>query len=315
MIGGAYANLRATLKKISFQAGIRGEFTNSKGVATSDVAPVLRDYSNLFPSASFQYSPNDHDQLGLTYSNRIARPSYSAFNPNAIYSSILTRTVGDPNLNPQILNNVEFSFRHQNAYLSVSWSHAASPKIDLPTPQQDSGITITDYTTNLKYTNTLYTDVNIPLKFTSFWQSYQDVGVTNYNSLLLDGSHQSNWFFHLTTNQTFNLSSQSKIELNYNYSSGSQFAYSHIYPMQNLSLGYKQFLLQKRASLSLNVNDVLGINKFKMSSNYGYLYNETQSLMNGRYFRLSATYQFKTGNTFSVRRTNSSKSDFGEKRL
>ncbi|HTR30851.1 MAG TPA: outer membrane beta-barrel family protein [Puia sp.] len=314
-IGGAYANLRATLKKISFQAGIRGEFTNSKGVATSDLAPVSREYSNLFPSGSFQYNLNDHDQLGLTYSSRIARPSYSAFNPNANYSSVLTRTVGDPNLNPQILNNIEVSFRHQNAYLSMSWSHAASPKIDLPTSQQDSGITITDYTTNLKYTNTLYTDINIPVKITQFWQSYQDAGVANNSSLLLDGSHQSNWFFHFSTNQTFSVSDNSKVEVNFNYSSGSQFAYLHIYPQSGLSIGYKQFFLQKRLSVNLNVNDVMGIDKFKMVSDYGYLYDEMHSIKNSRYFRLSATYQFKTGNAFSYRRSNSSKGDFGEKRL
>jgi Outer membrane protein beta-barrel family len=314
-ITGGYINLQATFNKISFQAGLRGENTNSKGTATPADGSVSRSYFNLFPSGSFQYNFENHDQLGLSYATHIARPSYTAFNPNQLYSTILTSTQGDPDLKPQILNDAELTFVHHNAYLSVSFSHESSPKIDLPATQQDSGITITDYTTNLKYTNTLNTDVNIPFNVAHFWQFSIDAGVLNNNSQLLDGSHQSDWFVHLSTSQTFTISDHSKLEVDFDYSSGMQFAYTQTYTGPNLSVGYIQFLLQKRLTLNFNVNDVLGTSKFSVKSNYSYLYDHLQGIKNDRFFRLSATYEFKTGNVFSLRKANSSKGDFGEQRL
>jgi outer membrane receptor protein involved in Fe transport len=314
-ITGGYVNLRANFSKFSFQAGLRGENTDSKGTANPDEGSVSRNYFNLFPSGAIQYNMANHDQLGLSYAEHIARPSYSAFNPNTIYSTILTSTQGNPDLKPQILNDAELTFVHHNAYLSVSFSHEASPKIDLPTAQQDSGITITDYTTNLKYTNTLNADVNIPFNVSKIWQFYIDAGILNNSSLLLDGSNQSNWFVHCSTGQTLTISGQSKVEVNFDYSSGMQFAYMQTYTGPNLSIGYKQFLFQKKLALSLNVNDVLGTSQFSVKSNYNYLYDHMQSIKNDRFFRLSATYEFKTGSAFSLQKHNSSKGDFGEQRL
>jgi len=314
-VSGAYVNWRASFGKASFQAGLRGEDTHSKGVADPDEAAVSRQYFNLFPSGSFQYNLGKSDQLGLSYASHIGRPSYTFFNPNAIYSTVLSSTTGDPDLRPQVLNDAEFTFVHHNAYLSVSFSHASSPKIDLPTATQDSGITITDYTTNLKYTNTLNADVNVPITVAKFWQFYVDAGVLNNSSLLLDGAHQSNWFVHVSTGQTFTLSAQSKLEANFSYSSGMQYAYTNTYIGPNLTVGYKRFLLRKRLALNLNVNDVLGANKFSAKSNYSYLYDHMQSIKNNRFFRLNATYEFKMGQVFAARRSNSSKGDFGDQRL
>ena len=255
----------------------------------------------------------DNSQFGVTYSTRIVRPSYSFFNPNNIYSSIYATTEGNVNLRSQIINSLELSYLYKSYYASLSLSRASNPKIDLPTQFQSSGITIHRYISNLKATYTYNLNVNIPLKITSWWQGYTNIGVLNNRAILLDGGKGSNWFYNINTNQSFTFQKKNRIELNAFYNSGSQFAYSTTMSIQNISIGYRRTIIADKLNLTFNVNDVFGINKFKLKNDYGYLYDDMQSLKNNRFFRLSILYQFNTGNKFTVR-NNSSKGSFGEKR-
>lgn len=312
-ISGAYLNLRKSYKKLKAQTGIRGEYTYSKGVSSETVDQVKRTYFNLFPSGALLYNFKDNTQLGLTYSTRIVRPSYSFFNPATIYTNVFASTEGNLKLDPQILNNWEISFLYKGYYASVSLSHASDPKIDLPREQQNSGLPISRYVSNLKYTNNYTFNLNIPLRIKPWWQSYTNISLLNNMARLLDNTNISSWFTNLNLNHSITIDKKSKAEINFYYTSGTRFAYSKTLAIKNLSLGYRRSLIKDRFDLTFNMNDVLGINKFKLLNDYIYLFEEVESIKNSRSFRLSLVYQFNTGNKFFLR-NNSSKGSFGEKR-
>lgn len=312
-ITGFYLNLRRNFKKIKAQIGLRGEATESEGKAFLPDRVLKRSYFNLFPSAAVQYTYNDNNQLGLNYSMRIVRPGYTDFNPNNTYATILTNIYGNPSLTPQIQNNLEFSYLYKSYYLSIGFNHASRPRVDLPQTNQDSGITIIRYITNLRYTTNSRINLSLPFKLTSWWQTYSNIGVTNTITGLLNNEKQSNWFINLNSYQNFSINAANKIELNFFYSSGSRFAYTRTQALANLSLGYKYTIKKGKLEAGFNINDVLGINKFRMVSDYGYQFYEMKSVKNNRFFRVSISYLFTTGNKFSLR-SNSSKADFGEKR-
>jgi hypothetical protein len=312
-IEGAYINIRKAYKKLTWQLGARGENTQSEGKNVYSVETISRKYFNFFPSGALLFNFKEASQLSASYSTRISRPSYAFFNPNHIYSNIYSITQGNANLRAQILNSFELSYLYKGYYASLSLTRASNPKIDLPGQNQNSGITITRYVTNLKATHTYNFNMNIPLRITSWWQGYSNIGILNNRAVLLNNENVSSWFFSFNTNQSLTIHKKNKVEFNFNYSSGSRFAYSITMPNQNFSIGYRRSITDK-LNLTLNVNDVFGINKFKLENNYGYLYDEMRSLKNSRFFRLSLLYQFNTGNRFAIR-SSSSKGSFGEKRF
>jgi len=73
------------IKKISYQAGLRAEYTDSEGDLTSvtNVADqkVSRNYIDFFPNAGITWQVNQNNSLGLSFSRRIDRPKYLELNP------------------------------------------------------------------------------------------------------------------------------------------------------------------------------------------------------------------------------------------
>lgn len=313
-IFGFYLNLKKSINKFKFEFGLRGENTSSKGSTSSPViSSVSRNYFNIFPSANLQFDLNENNHLGLSYSLRIIRPSYSDFDPNTNYFSPLLSVQGSYNLDPQLLNKLELSYIFKNYFISFTFTRAGNPRIDLPQENQNSGVTIANYVTNLKRNDNFYVTLNIPVTVSKWWQIYSNLSLSNTSSILLDSQVTSNWFYNFSINQTFSLGASNRIESNFYYNSGYAYAYSITKSNCNLSLGYRYFFQKDKFNLTFNINDILGTDKFRTSSNYGYLMSDLSSSKNNRSIRLSLVYKFNTGNIFSMRPT-SSKNDFGEKR-
>src|SRR6187200_847137 len=80
-INAAYFIFKKAYKKIDFQFGLRAENTNVK---TRQVKGDIRwdsSYTQLFPSAYFNYSIKADQRIGVSVSRRIDRPNYSQLNP------------------------------------------------------------------------------------------------------------------------------------------------------------------------------------------------------------------------------------------
>ena len=99
--------------RISYTAGLRAEVTDATGKLTAfngqEEPPVDLEYVSLFPSAGLTYvvnQPKGHT-VSLNYGRRINRPDYNVLNPFRNQLSQLAFELGNPNLQPEIVNNVE----------------------------------------------------------------------------------------------------------------------------------------------------------------------------------------------------------------
>ncbi|MGI8601057.1 MAG: outer membrane beta-barrel protein, partial [Chitinophagaceae bacterium] len=76
-INAAYANFSTPLsKKINAQFGLRLENTIAKGNQITTGENFDRNYTQLFPTAYFQYKANEKNNFGLNLGRRVSRPSY-----------------------------------------------------------------------------------------------------------------------------------------------------------------------------------------------------------------------------------------------
>ncbi|MEM8908615.1 MAG: TonB-dependent receptor, partial [Bacteroidota bacterium] len=109
-----YASYSNKINKLSYQVGIRGEY--SKVVTESSVSdPTPRDsindrnYINPFPSVFVAYElPNQHS-VQISYSRRIGRPRFWDLNPFFTFGDERNFFGGNPNLDPEYTNSFELS--------------------------------------------------------------------------------------------------------------------------------------------------------------------------------------------------------------
>jgi len=110
-----YASFTFTLPKdFGIIAGARYEYTSIAGDFESTIASFDNSYQNILPSVIVSKKTNQFSSLKLSYNQRIQRPSLFYVNP---YRNDIDRrnvTQGNPNLNPELVHQVELGY---NTYI------------------------------------------------------------------------------------------------------------------------------------------------------------------------------------------------------
>jgi outer membrane receptor protein involved in Fe transport len=119
-IHAAYGILANKKKRISYQAGLRAEWTDVKTILkeTNEVNP--RNYVNLFPSAHLTFELPKENSFQLSYSRRVRRPFYNDLSPFFTFSDSRNYFSGNPDLDPEFSN--VFEIGHLKAFDKGSFS-------------------------------------------------------------------------------------------------------------------------------------------------------------------------------------------------
>ncbi|HEY2583617.1 MAG TPA: outer membrane beta-barrel family protein [Mucilaginibacter sp.] len=107
-------------KKYTVLAGLRDENTDIHGDPINDtqnLQPFSQDYNTVVPSLTVQKQLNASQTIKLAYSKRLTRPSLQYLNPFVNVSNVQNGTVGDPTLQPEISQTLEFDY---NSFIKTS---------------------------------------------------------------------------------------------------------------------------------------------------------------------------------------------------
>ncbi|MES2850283.1 MAG: outer membrane beta-barrel family protein, partial [Bacteroidota bacterium] len=115
-VNAVYANYSNEFKSTGVQAGLRLEHTNSKGDQVTTNQNLNRNYVQLFPSVFLTQKLNDNNELSLSYSRRIDRPTYRQLNPFKLLVDNYTYVLGDPYLKPVLTNSFQFGYTFKSQY-------------------------------------------------------------------------------------------------------------------------------------------------------------------------------------------------------
>jgi outer membrane receptor protein involved in Fe transport len=109
-VGSAYGVLGFKLtKKITAKAGLRAEYTKIDGLA-GNILPFKNDYFNLFPSLVLSQTLKGMTTVKVSYNRRIQRPSLFYLNPFRNESDIYNPMQGNPELSPELSDNIEVGY-------------------------------------------------------------------------------------------------------------------------------------------------------------------------------------------------------------
>ncbi len=136
----AYYNLSGKVKKMAWQAGVRGEYS------WLDIdSKTTTDYVVLLPQLSLSQGLAKDQTLKLTYRKQIYRPSASDMNPFEVWTDSLHMRTGNPDLDPAIENKIEFSYskNFKSNYVSPkAYFRYTNNGIQDVTTVSDEGVTV-----------------------------------------------------------------------------------------------------------------------------------------------------------------------------
>ena len=131
-INAVYISLKYNIKKWAFNAGLRGEHTNTTGRQLTTGQVNRQNYFSLFPSAGIAWNPSDNHSVNFMYSRRIDRPEYSELNPFIYTMDNYSSFQGNPFLLPQFSNNLELSYTMFQAFtLTTSYTQINNNIMDV----------------------------------------------------------------------------------------------------------------------------------------------------------------------------------------
>lgn len=168
-IHAAYGILANKTGKVSYQAGLRAEWTDVTTTLekTDDINP--RKYANLFPSAHVTIDlPRDHD-LQVSYSRRVRRPVYNDLSAFMTFSDRRNYFSGNPDLNPEFSNVFEIGhikYFETGSFTSSIYYRDTQDKIDRIRRVDPNGISVT-------IPENLVSETAYGAEFTSAWNLFK----------------------------------------------------------------------------------------------------------------------------------------------
>ena len=305
-INAAYVNLSTSLsKKITAQFGLRAENTNAKGTQITTGEKFDRHYTQLFPTAYFQYKANDKNSFGANFGRRVTRPSYQSLNPFIRFIDRYTFSQGNPNLKPYVSSNIELSHTWKNQ-VTTTLNYTYIKDIIQGIIQQKGEVAY-NMPANVSSLNQFGIAVNANTPITKWWTS--NIGINIYNdhykgaisNAPIDMTARS---FILNGVQQFKINKTLTAEINGRYRNGWLEGVMRVRPVGFIGAGFSQQLLKNKATIRLTARDILHTQRLKGITQYGDVDVVMRQVSETQVFTIGFTYSFSKGKKIApVKRT------------
>lgn len=134
-----FAQVNQRFGKWSIGAGLRYEHVTFKYLENGKRRDDMnRRYNNLFPSVSMSTMLHNV-RMGLSYTYKTQRPSYSDLDGTIDYINRYTFEGGNPYLKPEKIHNVQLSGTWNRFFGQLSYSYTKNPILNTTVPYGDDG--------------------------------------------------------------------------------------------------------------------------------------------------------------------------------
>ncbi|RAJ27214.1 TonB-dependent receptor [Pedobacter cryoconitis] len=295
----AYISLNASLGKLNILAGIRTEYTETKGNSIAMNSIEKNNYFKPFPTLFLTYSIKKDHSLNAYYGYRIERPGYSRLNPFKYYSSPYTFIEGNPKLTPAFIHNFELGYTFKQRYNMSLFYRRTNDYFSNITVQDNINKIFYDTQRNLDKSIEMGFHLSAPLNPTDWWEvnNFIQGSYKKENSAYLESIYNyTKFILYVNTNHAFIVSKKRglKAELSAWYSSPGIQGIFKLDRTSDISLGLRKTLFDGQGSLRLAVSDIFYKNAYRINVDYGnqdngfYEKNDTRSV--------SFSFSYKIGN-------------------
>ena len=325
-INAVYVSYSNRVKRFAYQAGLRAEHSRFEGELVDSAKTFGYDYPNslerffdaLFPSLFLTKEVDENVELQVNYTRRIRRPDFWQLNPFIDINDPVNLRQGNPQLRPEFINSFEFNYSQKyktGSFLGVLYYRNNQDDItrysDTISAAQYSRLNnaaidpnaILNTFINARSTNRLGAEFTLQHKLTPNFDVTPTIDM-QYRKVNADvgGLNLSNegftWEGQLTLNYKLDerkpaLLRNLGFQLQTEYESREVTAQGYNKPQFGMDFALrKDFLKDKKASFTFNINDVFNSYRYINIFDTGNFYQESFRRRNVRSFRISFTYKF-----------------------
>jgi outer membrane receptor protein involved in Fe transport len=327
----AYVNYSSKIKNFGYQLGLRGESSRYEGNVVSKNENFINDFPiSLFPSVFLSQKINDNNDLQLNYSRRINRPGFWQLFPFVDISDSLNVSHGNPALKPEFTNSFELSyskiFKNRDNFIASIYFKNTN---DLITRFLDSEY-VEAYKKEMPVSTYINADQSYVTgleltgrnKITKFWDLVSNVNLFTAK-IKVDNQPDPDQFlsYFVKINNTFKLPKNFTLQLSGDYQSkiisspggngggfggrgggfggggmfggGMSASQGFIRPNYGVDAAIRfEFLKEKRASISLNVNDILRTRKYDAYTASSFFIQNAERRRDAQVLRLNFSWRF-----------------------
>lgn len=318
-INAAYINLNKQYKKWGVQLGLRAEQTIASGDQLAKNSNFSINYVKLFPTTYVSYKLNDNNTFALSYGRRINRPGYQDLNPFQYLLDQYTYRQGNPNLQPQLSNNVELSYNYKGQ-LNVALNYTTTKGIIndvIHTFKIDSSYYAYQTKENLADNTNMGLSINWNYPVTKWWTTnlFTNLYNNHYKGLLVNNG----------VNEKIDISATSfmvNVSNQFTFKKGWTGEISGFYMSKNLnggvivakpmgvfSFGAGKQILKTKGTIRVNLRDPFWIQKFRGYTELDNLSTQIRSKWDNRRYIITFNYRFGKTMQQQARRRNAASQD------
>lgn len=321
----AYATYSSQLNSFGYQLGLRAESSQYEGelIKTSELFKIDFPIS-LFPSIFLSQKLGETQSLQLNYSRRINRPNFWQLSPFTDSSDRLNPSKGNPGLQPEFTQSFELSYEKTfknkgNFIASLYYKHTTDLITRYQTAEQNNGeeVILNSYiNANSSYVTGL--ELTARNNVTKWWEFTPNLNLYTSDVKIdipgeADQPRLTSYF--IKVNNSFKLPRNITLQLSGDYQSktvlppgggggggghrGGMFggpassAQGYVRPNYGVDIAVRyEFLKNRMASLSLNMNDVFRTRRYDMHSESAYFQQDVFRRRDPQVVRLNFNLRF-----------------------
>lgn len=323
----AYITYTGKLKSIGYQAGLRGEYSNFTGTLIDSAKKFGYEYPSsmkniwdaLFPSLYLSKKLNETDEIQLNYSRRIRRPDFWQLNPFIDINDPLNIQQGNPELQPEFTNSLEFNysktFKDNSNFLGVIYyrnTHgditrysdtiSAAQFQQLQNAAVDPNAILNTFI-NSKSVNRAGVELTLQQKLGKNFDVTPSVSLgyrkVNANEKNLDLSNEGfDWSSKLAANYKITAKNESLVFDKLSFQLTGDYHSPRVIPQGkrlerfDADFAMRKDLFKDKGSLTFSVNDIFNSQRYGVIYDTESFYQETYSRRRVRSFRLTFSYKF-----------------------
>ncbi len=281
--------------KFSYQAGLRGEYSNVTTIETNQNKVNARDYLDLFPSLHLNFQANESRAYQLSYSRRIDRPRFWFLNPFFTLSDRINTFGGNPDLDPEYTDSYELgTIRYwENFSLNTSLFYRhTEDNIQRFLVLNDNGTT-TRRPENIGTADDYGLDINASysglkwLRLDANGNFFRATSSGSFEEFSFDVDNFT-WFGRLTARISF---WDSDVQIRSNYRGGRQTAQGSTRGLGSIDLGWSKDFLNDNLTVTLSVRDLFNSRKRNSLVEFENFFQQSEFQWRARSTTLSFSYR------------------------
>ena len=298
-IYGAYVMYENRRGDISYQAGLRFEFTRINTELKTDPDAHERTYSDFFPSLSFTYHLTEQNSIQASYSRRLDRPYFRQLNPYGTFNDDRNYRTGNPLLDPEYTGAYDLGYiynkEERSVYVGAFYRKSAN-EIERVDTVNNQGVTITK-PFNLASRDNIGIETRYSNEFFDWW----DFSISSYfyrgsTSGFAAGESLNNSSYTMDARASFDFDVKEwfEFQLNFDYRAPEKEGQDTEDAMYEVNMGLRKDFLNNRGHIAFSARDLFNTDIYRSRVD-GSNFDARQQFQwrRGTYFSISISYELK----------------------